>query len=169
MRALPALVLGGLAVAGGVARAEAPGLSGPWWFGNYRPEPKEAVISVSQRCWSGGVDFALKENGSRLTGNARWIAATQGVAPTIQRDETESLTGQRAGDRVTLIGHHKVIEQRIAYPSVAGGAPAPTVTNIKYDLKVDPKTGHLVGTRDGQPFWLARFKVHMAPCGAPPP
>jgi len=169
MRAGRMLGIISLAVLGATARADVPALSGAWWFGDYRPEPKQSVISVPQRCWSGGVDFALKENGSKLTGNARWIAATQGVPPTVERDETESLSGERAGDHVTLIGHHKVVELRLAYPSVAGGAPSTTVTKIKYDLKIDPKTGHLVGTRDGQPFWLARFKVHAAPCGSPPP
>ncbi|HXJ19109.1 MAG TPA: hypothetical protein VMT03_02670 [Polyangia bacterium] len=158
-----------LVALGSAAQADAPSLSGPWLFGDYRPEPKEPVVSIPQRCWSGGVDFALKENESRLTGNARWIAATQGVPPSVEREETESLSGRRDGNHVILLGQHKVVELRMAYPSVAGGAPATTVTKIKYDLKIDPRTGHLVGTRDGQPFWLARFKVHPAPCGSPPP
>jgi hypothetical protein len=169
MRLAPALAVVGLAVFATTAPADTPSLSGAWWFGDYGPEPRERVISVPQRCWSGGVDFSLKESGARLTGSARWIAPTQGVPPTVERDETESLSGQREGDHVRLTGQHKVVLLRMAYPSVPGDAPSTTVTPIKYDLRIDRKTGHLVGTRDGQPLWLARFKVRAEPCGSPPP
>jgi hypothetical protein len=63
-------------------------LSGAWLFGDYQPEPKDAVAAIPQRCWSGGVDFTLTERGKKLTGEVRWIAATGGV-PRPPRDETE--------------------------------------------------------------------------------
>jgi hypothetical protein len=143
-------------------------LSGAWWFGDYQPEPKEMVISVPQRCWNGGVDFTLTEMGKRLTGKARWIEATGGV-PRPPRDETETLTGTRVGNHVVLTGEHKVVTAASPYPAMPGDKPDPPKETVKYDLRLDSKTGHLVGTRNDQPLWLARFKSHPANCGSPPP
>ena len=91
------------------------------------------------------------------------------MARNSQRDESETLTGTRDGDHVVLRGHHVVVTTGLAYPSVPDGSQESAKTIVKYDLRRDPKTGHLVGTRAGQPFWLARFKLHHANCGSPPP
>ena len=143
-------------------------LSGAWLFGDYQPEPKESVVSVPQRCWNGGVDLTLSENGKKVTGAARWIEPTGGV-PRPARDETETLSGTREGAHLVLTGRHKVVVYGEAYPSVLNGEQQNSETTVKYDLRLDPKTGHLVGTRDGQPLWLARFRTHHAECGSPPP
>jgi hypothetical protein len=143
-------------------------LSGGWFFGDDAPEPKEAVLSIPQRCWNGGVDFTLTETGKKVTGTARWIEATGGV-PRPSRDETETLSGTRDGNHVVLTGAHKVVAYGEAYPSVLNGERENADTTVKYDLRLNSKTGHLVGTRDGQPLWLARFKTHHADCGSPPP
>jgi hypothetical protein len=163
-----ALVLSIASVVSIAAAGSGGSLSGAWLFGNYQPEPKQAVVSISQRCWNGGVDFTLTENGKKLRGEARWIEATGGV-PRPARDETEKLTGTREGDHVVLTGEHVVVTAASPYPPMPGEEPDPPKATVKYDLRLDPKTGHLVGTRDGQPLWLARFKVHPANCGSPPP
>jgi hypothetical protein len=151
---------------GGVADA-ATSLSGAWWFGDYAPEPKERVMSVGQRCWQGGVDFTLTETGTKLTGLASWIQPTGGVARP-PRQESEALKGTREGTHIVLIGQHRVVTFGAPYQPLPG-EPANQKTTVKYELRLDPKSGHLVGTRDGKPLWLARFKVHQAPCGPSPP
>jgi hypothetical protein len=163
----PALLLIVLIAAGGSAGA-APSLSGAWLFGNYQPEPKQAVVSIPQRCWQGGVDFTLTENGKKLTGTVRWIEATRGV-PRPSRDETEKLTGTRDGNHVVLTGRHQVVTAASPYPAGPGEAPDPPDTTVKYDLRLEARTGHLVGTRNGRPIWLARFKTYHVTCGSPPP
>jgi hypothetical protein len=156
-------------VVSAVALAGAPGsLSGAWLFGAEGPEPKASVVSIPERCWNGGVDFTLNDNGKRLTGTGRWTEPTGGV-PRPARDETETLTGTREGDHVLLTGRHKIVAYGEAFPSLLNGEQQNAETTVKYDLRLDAKTGHLVGTRDGRPFWLARFRTHRANCGSPPP
>jgi hypothetical protein len=152
----------------GASAGTVPSLSGAWFFGDHAPEPKEAVLSIPQRCWNGGVDFTLTETGKKLTGKARWTEATGGV-PRPPRDETETLTGTRDGNHVVLTGAHTVVTYPDPVRDVVEGQSDNGPSTVKYDLRVDPKTGHLVGTRDGQPLWLARFKTHQASCGSPPP
>ncbi len=149
--------------------AGAPGsLSGAWLFGAGGPEPKASVVSIPQRCWNGGVDFTLRESGKKLTGRAHWIEPVGGV-PRPPRDETETLTGSRDGDHVVLTGQHGITTAGDPVRAVVEGQAEYAKTTVKYDLRLDAKTGHLVGTRDGQPFWLARFKIHRTNCGSPPP
>ena len=152
------------------ALADLPGsLSGGWLFGAEGPEPKASVVSIPQRCWQGGVDFTLRESGNKLTGAARWTEPTGGVARNSSRDESETLAGTRDGDQVVLTGRHVVVTTGYAFPSVPDGSQENSKTIVHYDLRLNRKTGHLVGTRDGQPFWLARFRTRHADCGSPPP
>jgi len=157
-----------VACAAAARAAEPRPLSGAWWFGDTGPEPKQAVIRVPQRCWNGGVDFTLTETGHKVTGRARWIEATGGV-PRPPREETEALTGTRDGDHIVLTGLHKVATFPDPIRDVVEGAPENGTTTVRYDLRLDPKTGHLAGTRDGRPIWLARFRTIHADCGSPPP
>ncbi|HLK91518.1 MAG TPA: hypothetical protein VKZ18_16620, partial [Polyangia bacterium] len=103
-------------IATGGGAGASPSLSGAWLFGNTRPEPKESVVSIPQRCWEGGVDFTLSEKGGTLTGTARWIQAASGVARP-SRDETEALTGRRDGNHVVLTGKHTVVTAAPPYPT----------------------------------------------------
>jgi hypothetical protein len=104
-----------------------------------------------------------------VTGSARWTEPSGGVARNSSRDESETLAGTRDGDRVVLTGRHVVVTTGYAFPSVPDGSRDDAKTIIRYDLRINRKTGHLVGTRDGQSFWLARFRTHHAVCGSPPP
>jgi hypothetical protein len=146
-------------------------LTGSWMFGADRPEPQEAVVVVAQRCWNADVAVRLVEKAGRVTGTITWIPAAQGVVPSHRRDESERLTGARVGDAITLTGEHRIVETgfTLAYRDMPAGGPTSTVTRVRYELHVDRKSGHLVGTRDGRPFWLAPIKVRPAHCGAPPP
>jgi hypothetical protein len=151
------------------AFADAPSLSGGWLFGEDLPEPKASIVSIPPRCWNGGVDFMLREAGSKLTGAARWTEPSGGVARSSSRDESETLAGTRDGDHVVMTGRHVVVTTGYAFPSVPNGSQENSKTIVHYDLRINRKTGHLVGTRDGRPFWLARFRTHHADCGSPPP
>lgn len=142
-------------------------LAGPWLFGAYGPEPKEAVVRVPQRCWAGGVDFTLSEVGKKVTGTARWIEAVGGAWRPM-REETEVLTGAREGNHVVLLGQHTVVIHPDPVHRVPG-TPGGGTTTVRYDLRFDPRTRHLVGTRDGKPIWLVRFTTYHADCGPPPP
>jgi hypothetical protein len=144
-------------------------LSGAWLFGADAPEPKQSVVSIPQRCWNGGIDFTLRESGNKLTGTVRWTEPSGGVARNSSRDESETLAGTREGDHIVLPGRHVVVTTGYAFPSVPDGSQDNAQTIVKYDLRLDHQTGHLVGRRDGQPFWLARFKTRHADCGGSPP
>jgi hypothetical protein len=170
MRAAVAPVLACL-LAAHAAPGSPPSLSGAWLFGEMRPEPREPVVAVPPRCWRGGVDFKLEDGGEKITGAVSWIPATGGVVPVSRHLETETLAGTRVGDRLTLTGEHRVVEVRLAPPPVpVPKGPSTTVaTPVRYELRLDRRSGHLVGTRNGQPFWLARFRVLAGPCPPPPP
>ena len=164
-------LVGTTLLAAGALATPPQSLSGSWLFGADRPEPKAAIVLVPPRCWSADVAVRLVDTDGKLSGTISWIAATQGVPPSRQHDESERLSGTRVGDRVRMTGAHRVVETAFAnaYLALPAGPPTTTVTRVRYDLRFDRKTGHLVGTRDGQPFWLAPFKVRPARCGAPPP
>jgi hypothetical protein len=178
MRAIPVAAL--LLLAAGTGRArdghadtghagEPRSLSGAWLYGDFQPEPRAAVVRLPPRCWSGGVDFTLADRGKKLTATVHWVAATQGMPPTSYHDESETLTGTHEGDHVLLTGEHVVASMPYAYPSEPGGPLSKTKTAVRYDLHIDQRNGHLVGERDGQPFWLARFTRRPGACGSPPP
>jgi hypothetical protein len=158
----PPLLLGALLATG--AGPAPRSLSGSWLYGAGRPEPKEAVVVVA-RCWNADVAVRLVESAGKVTGTITWIPVAQGAVPTHRREESERLTGTRVGDRVTLTGEHRVVEV-LAYPAMPAN---PTATSVRYALRVDRRTGHLVGTRDGQPFWLAPIKIRPTVCGPGPP
>ena len=165
-----ATVVGAVLLAAGALATPSRSLSGSWFFGADRPEPKEAVLVVAARCWNADVAVRLTDTDGRLTGTITWIPAAQGVPPSHHRDERERLVGSRVGDRVRLTGEHRITETTYApVQALPAGQPGTIVTRVRYDLRLDRKTGHLVGTREGQPFWLAPIKVRPTPCGAPPP
>ncbi len=165
------LLAGAALLAAGALAAPARSLSGNWLFGADGPEPKAAIVVVPPRCWNADIAVRLADSDGKLTGTITWIRAAQGAPPTHGRDESERLTGTRVGDRVRMTGEHRVTETTFTLPyrSMPAGPPTTTVTRVRYELRVDGKTGHLVGTRDGQPFWLAPVKVRPGHCGAPPP
>jgi hypothetical protein len=161
----PTTVVGAVLLAAGTLAAPSRSLSGSWFFGADRPEPQEAVLVVASRCWNADVAVRLTDTDGKLTGTITWLPAAQGVPPSHHRDEHERLVGTRVGDRVRLTGEHRITETTYA----PAGQPSTIVTRVHDDLRLDRKTGHLVGTREGQPFWLAPIKVRPTPCGAPPP
>jgi hypothetical protein len=162
---------GAVLLAAGVLAAPARTLSGNWLFGADGPEPKAGVVVVPPRCWNADVAVRLVDSDGKLTGTITWIPAMQGVPPARGRNESERLTGTRVGDQVRMTGEHRVTETTfaLAYHSMPAGPPTTTITRVRYELRVDGKTGHLVGTRDGRPFWLAPVKVRPGHCGSPPP
>ena len=168
MLGIPFLV-GAVLLAEGAVAAPARSLSGNWLFGADGPKPKAAVVVVPPRCWNADIAVRLADGDGKLTGTITWIRAAQGVPPAHRRDESERLTGTRVGDRVRMTGEHRVTETtfNLPYRSMPAGPPTTTVTHVRYELRVDGKTGHLVGTRDGRPFWWRRSRCVPATAARP--
>jgi hypothetical protein len=84
-------------------------------------------------------------------------------------DEHEDLTGTVEGAAITLTGEH-VRRSALPFPR---GAPQEPAQPVRYDLRWDAGSGHLVGARNGQAFWAARpgpqEPSNPARCGPPPP
>jgi hypothetical protein len=168
MRAARLLIAAGALLAARAGSGAPASLAGAWLYGT-GPEPKQSVVAVPPRCWHGGVDFTLADDGKTVTGTVRWLRAVGGAVPSVEHQESERLTGAREGDRLVLTGEHRVVDTPLRYGSMLGGASRTTTTPVRYELRLDRRTGHLVGTRNGEPLWLARFKMVPGNCGPPPP
>jgi hypothetical protein len=102
-------------------------LSGSWTFGS-TAEPAAGPVTV--RC----IGYAATTLDLRQTGTA--VTGTEAVCMGPCR-LTERLTGMRGPSHLDL----------------TGTAPE---GNVTYSLDLVASTGHLVGTRNGQPYWAAR-------------
>src|SRR5262245_37007667 len=118
MRAVRRLIVIAVGVLFSVgARAAGPAsLSGAWLYGS-GPEPKQAVVAVPPRCWHGGVDFTLDDDGKTVTGTVRWLRAVGGAVPASEHQESERLIGTRDGDRLLLTGQHRTVDTPLRYGS----------------------------------------------------
>ncbi|WP_437516851.1 hypothetical protein [Sorangium sp. So ce1099] len=113
--------------------AEADALTGLW---SYRegPEPPPGPID---HC-SVGNHLKLRQTGEALTGEEAICAGPCYPGFTLQ--------GTIKGRRVHLEGTTAPVDQ----------SSEKTVHRV-YELSWNPDTQHLTGTRDGRPFWAARF------------
>src|SRR5262245_30672732 len=133
-----ATVVGAVLLAAGTLATPSRSLSGSWFFGADRPEPKQAVLVVASRCWNADVTVRLTDTDGKPTGTITWIPATQGVASWHHRDENERLVGTRVGDRVRLTGEHRITDTSyVPVQALPAGQPSTTVTQIRYDLRID--------------------------------
>ncbi len=102
----------------------------------------------------------------------RWDVTVRQVyhgGPALISFRAERLQGTFTGDRLRLAGE----AFEVLAPGVTSAMPLPEPQRITYDLRRDAVTGHLVGTRGGAPFRLARL-VLVKPadgkdCGPAPP
>jgi hypothetical protein len=143
-------------------------LTGDWVFGVGTPEPSAGPVKLPQRCWEGGEDVQLRQRGARVTGTRQVIPKASGVRPMYTLQESEELSGVFEGTGLTLQGKYA----RVLTPEVPGTPPStqPEVHHTyRYRLRYDPATRHLVGTRDGKPFWAAPLIHTKRSCGSPPP
>ena len=85
----------------------------------------------------------------------------------------EHSTGSFDGTRLLASGSFDTGYSATMFVTRANATPPPggTHTPVEYDLRLDAKSGHLVGTRNGKPFWAARvsFVPRKTPCPPPPP
>lgn len=103
-------------------------VSGPWVFGTTNEPPAGAVPT---RCIGyAATTLNLTQTGTNLTGTVSQCMAVCRL--------TENLSGTNDHGHVHLTG-----------TATADG------TAVTYDLDFNPTTKHLVGTRNGQPFWAA--------------
>jgi hypothetical protein len=107
-------------------------LSGPWTFGS-SAEPTISTVTVSCIGYA-ATTLDLQQTGNTVTGT---VTACMGACRL-----TERLTGTRSQFHLDLTG-----------TASSGSA---TDGNVTYSLDLSPQTGHLSGTRNGQPYWAVR-------------
>ena len=116
-------------------------LTGAWAFGTSGEPPAGPIFGECPP--SNGL--RLEEAQGQVTGE-ELVCGGPCYVPT-------TLAGSRVGDRLTLVG-------TVPPPAEAAGR------QVTYDLRFDAGSGHLVGTRDGAPYWAAPY-VRLA--GEDPP
>lgn len=117
-------------------------LSGRWVFGTQdEPSPGPVLGCYPSSLW------VLTQNGETLTGGMTTCVGPCGYA-------YEDFTGSNHDGTVSIIA--TVHQQPDVPPSTAS-----------YSLTFDARTQHLVGTRNGAPFWAAPF-APRGDCGPAP-
>lgn len=138
-----ALVIGGCAGTDGTPQAPlaapvtADDLRGAWVFGS-SSEPAPGAVSTC------GPDQTMT-----ITADGAVVSACTSSCRTL-----ETLTGQNQAGHLQLTGSYQ-------------GNLEKQPTAVSYDLRYDAATQHLVGTRDGQPFWAAPL-IEPSGCAASP-
>lgn len=117
-------------------------LSGAWVFGDKGEPPAGPVIGCRP-------DQTLTIQQPGGTAVAASVSLCGGTCRT-----TEKLSGQNRQGEVQLDGTYQ-------------GNLDPQPTTVRYRLTYRPETQHLVGTRDGQPFWAAPFLAESGPACPP--
>lgn len=159
-----------LAAAVGLLLAAKPGapppLDGNWTFGAGTPEPAERTVVIPHPCWEPSVTMFVQQRGADVLAEISWNSTPRRSSPSHVL-EGEHLTGKLEGDHLVLTGEHRRTTMGPRGPELPGDAE--THLPVRYDLRYQPKSGHLVGTRNGQPFWAAHMRYKLRKCGPQPP
>ena len=118
-------------------------LSGQWTFGTSGEPPAGPVFGECPP----GSGLRLTQDGERVSGE-ELVCGGPCFVPT-------ALTGTYRAGALALTG-------TVPPPAEEAGR------EVAYALRFDAATGHLVGTRDGKPYWAAPF-VRVEGLGAPCP
>ncbi|HEY9722084.1 MAG TPA: hypothetical protein V6D47_08720 [Oscillatoriaceae cyanobacterium] len=119
-------------------------LSGQWVFGSANePSPGPVVACNPFKIWN------LTQTGSQLKGS---VNACLGPCAAF----TEETTGANDAGQVALSGE-------------SADTPTGPRQPVTYQLHFDAATQHLIGTRNGQPFWAAPFVKQTSPTCGPAP
>lgn len=117
-------------------------LSGQWVYGTAQePSPGPVLGCYPSSLWN------LTQQGATLSGGMTTCVGPCGYAH-------EDFMGTNHDGTVSITA--KVYQQPDVPPATAS-----------YSLAFDPRTQHLVGTRNGEPFWAAPF-VQKTDCGPAP-
>jgi hypothetical protein len=121
----------------------AANVSGAWVFGDANEPPTGPVVTCNPfRLWN------LTQDGTNVKGS---VEACIGPCAAF----TEEVTGTNVGGTLQLSGE-------------AAESPSAQHTPVRYTLRFDAASQHLVGTRNGQPFWAAPFIQQTTSCGPRP-
>lgn len=121
----------------------ADNLTGAWVFGSDNEPPAGPVVACYPfKIWN------LAQTGEQLKGS---VLACVGPCMAF----TEEVQGTNHSGQVQLTGE-------------AAESPSAAHTPVTYDLHFDATSRHLVGTRNGQPFWAAPFTKQASGCGPAP-
>jgi len=118
-------------------------VSGSWVFGDANEPPPGPVVTCNPfRLWN------LTQDGTSVKGS---VQACIGPCAAF----TEEVTGTNVGGVLQLSGE-------------AADSPSSQHTPVHYALRFDAASQHLVGDRNGQPFWAAPFIQQTTGCGPRP-
>jgi hypothetical protein len=121
----------------------AANLSGAWVYGDANEPPSGPVVSCNPfRLWN------LAQMGNAVTAT---VNACLGPCGAYQ----EPSQGTAQAGALHLVGAS--MESPLSSPSA-----------VSYELSYNAATQHLVGTRNGKPFWAAPFIQQSTDCGARP-
>ena len=150
-------------------------LTGEWLFGSTN-EPKSGPTTLEQPCFGASNVMRIAQSADRVTIDYAVPQPPHGAVFVY-----EPYAGEHA--RGTFDGVHLVANGSFdtgytpngwALRNDANATPPPdrgTHTPVDYELRLDAKSGHLVGTRTGATFWAVRvsFVPRRFPCPPPPP
>jgi hypothetical protein len=121
----------------------AESVSGSWVFGDANEPPAGPVVACNPfRLWN------LTQDGTNVKGS---VLACIGPCAAF----TEEVTGTNVDGLLQLSGE-------------AAESPSAQHVPVRYTLRFDAASQHLVGTRNGQPFWAAPFIQQATGCGPRP-
>lgn len=148
----------------GEARQTAADLSGRWI-----PIPPDAAPGTVVRptvCYEGIQFLVLQQTGDRVSTMLVYRGSEGGAERREWSTVKETTDGTYRKHHLRLTGEH-VIESG----TVDSDRIERKRTPVEYDLTLDPKSMHLVGTRAGHPHRLAPLELRARPegCGDPPP
>lgn len=148
------------------ARQTPDDLSGRWIAVYPGTEPEPGPIHRTDPCYGGIRFLVLQQKDDRVEArlyNQDPASGAERRSHTLLSEETE---GTIRGRHLKLSGEHVVTTEYVDQPEISRDRQP-----VSYDLELDAKTLHLVGTRDGKPIRLAPLALEPleGDCGDPPP
>ena len=148
-------------------------LTGQWLFGSAN-EPHRGPTTLEQPCYGATNVWSLAQSGDAVTLDYSVPQPPHGAVMAYEPYSGEHDTGTFDGVHLLARGSFDTGYTRNGWAMPGGGGTPPpggTHTPVEYDLRLDGRTGHLVGTRSGMNFWAVRvtFVPRKVPCPPPPP
>jgi hypothetical protein len=146
---------------------EVPLWSGTWTRLDDSPVPQEKVVVIQQHCPDPTAYWKIEQDGNSITLEYHESPRTIGVATAVTTTKVETAHGARRKNVAHLEGHEEIKEFWHAGLKRPGDPRSPI--QVTYELEWDPKTEHLIGTRNGDPVRFVRAELTpMNPAECPP-
>lgn len=135
-----------------------PSWAGTWSLVTGSAIPREKRIVLQQTCNSSPEHWTIRQDHAQIT-LEKHKARNGPHGPTVNtvRVDFERAQGQRRGFAAHLDG--KAGTEVIGHPEIKD---RPAQSTMTFELEYDPKTEHLVGTRNGAPVRFIRAEIVSA-------